>query len=74
MLIAKEKVKGMFDKKSPQEAAGHNSDPPNKHTIVDQGCSWTTPSKNSLGDVFFYLGFNKASYILGKFGVSENFK
>ena len=35
----------------------------NKHTIVDQGCSWTTPLKKSLSAVF-QLGFNKASYIL----------
>ena len=28
--LAKEKVKGMFQKKSPQEAAGHNSVPSNK--------------------------------------------
>jgi hypothetical protein len=24
-------------------------DPHNKHTIEDQGCSWTTPLKNCLG-------------------------
>ena len=36
----------------------------NKHTIEDQGCSWTTPLKNCLNAVF-KLGFNKASYILG---------
>ena len=36
----------------------------NKHTIEDQGCSWTTPLKNCLSAVF-KLGFNKASYILG---------
>ena len=54
----------MFEKKTPQEAAGHNSGPPNKHTIVDQGCLWTTPWKNCL-DACFLLGFNKASYILG---------
>ena len=28
-------------------------DPHNKHTIEDQGCSWTTPLKNCLGAVFF---------------------
>ena len=27
-------------------------DPQNKHTIVDQGCSWTTPLKNCLSAVF----------------------
>ena len=37
-----------------------------KHTIEDQGCSWTTPLKNCLGAVF-KLGFNKASYILGNY-------
>ena len=36
----------------------------NKHTIEDQGCSWTTPLKNCLNAVF-KLSFNKASYILG---------
>ena len=38
--------------------------PQTNHTIVYQGCSWTTPLKNCLSDVF-KLGFNKASYILG---------
>ena len=37
-----------------------------KHTIEDQGCSWTTPLNNCLGAVF-KLGFNKASYILGNY-------
>ena len=54
MLIAKEKEKGLFEKKT-QEAAGHNSEPPQKkYTIVDQGCSWTTPLKICLGDVFLF--------------------
>ena len=39
--------------------------PQTNQTIVYQGCSWTTPLKNCLSDVFD-LGFNKASYILGK--------
>ena len=38
--------------------------PQTNHTIVYQGCSWTTPLKNCLRDVVL-LGFNKASYILG---------
>ena len=29
----------------------------NKHTIENQGCSWTTPLKNCLSAVFFLLGF-----------------
>ena len=47
--------------------------PQTNHTIVYQACSWTTPLKNCLSDVF-QLGFNKASYIYGKLGISENFK
>ena len=44
--------------------------PPNKHTIVDQGCSWTTPLKKKLDDVFFsparwgLLDFNRALLLL----------
>jgi len=60
MLIAKEKVKGMFEKKNHlRKQLDTIVNPPNKHTIVDQGCSWTTPLKNCLVDVF-YLGFNEA--------------
>ena len=46
-------------------------DPHNKHTIEDQGCSWTTPLNNCLTAVF-NLGFNKVSYILGNLNISEN--
>ena len=53
--LAKEKVKGVSKQKSPQEAAGHNSGPQNKHTIVDQGCSWATPLKNCLDAVIPHL-------------------
>ena len=42
----------------------------NKHTIEDQGCSWTTPLKNCLSAVL-YLGFNKASYIFGNYTFRE---
>jgi len=61
----------MFEKKSHQEAAGHNSGPQNKHTIVDRGCSWTTPLKNCLDAVFLML---IRHHIFGKLGISENFK
>ena len=55
--LAKEKVEGMVEKKSPQEAAGHNSEPPKQnHTIVDQGCSWTTPLKKMF-ELCFLIGF-----------------
>ena len=38
MLIAKEKVKGMFEKKkSPQEAAGHISEPANQTYYCGSG-------------------------------------
>ena len=37
--------------------------PQTNHTIVYLGCSWTTPLKNCLSDVFL-LGFTKALYIL----------
>ena len=36
--------------------------PQTNHTIVYQGCSWTTTLKNCLRDIF-KLGFNKALYI-----------
>ena len=48
----------------PRKQLDTTVDPQNKHTIVDQGCWWTTPLKNCL-DAFFCLGFNKASYIFG---------
>ena len=65
MLIAKEKGKGMFEKtSSPQEAAGHNSEPAKQTYYCGSGLLMDYPLKNCLDDVF-YLGFNKASYILG---------
>ena len=44
----------------------------NKHTIVDQGCSWTTPLKSCLAAVFFFLLGYKASYILGNWAFVRN--
>ena len=52
--LAKEKEKEMVEKKK------HNLRkqldtivyPQTNHTIVYQGCSWTTPLKNCLSDVF----------------------
>jgi len=61
--FAKEKVKGMFEKKHLRKQLDTIVDPQNKHTIVDQGCSWTAPLKNCLSA--FFWGFKKASYILG---------
>jgi len=46
----------MYEHFSPQAAAGHNSEPHNKHTIEDQGCSWTTPLKNCVA--VFWGDFN----------------
>ena len=63
--LAKENVKGMVEKK--QNHLRKQLDtivyPQTNHTIVYHGCSWTTPLKNCLSDVF-KLGFKKASYIL----------
>ena len=39
-------------------------DPYNKHTMEDQGCSWTTRLKNCVAD-FFNWCFNNASHSLG---------
>ena len=37
----------------------------NKHTIENQCCPWAARLKNCLGAVYlFFIGFNKASYIL----------
>ena len=38
----------MFEKKHLRKQLGTIVGPQNKHTIVDQGCSWTTPLKNCL--------------------------
>ena len=54
----------MFEKHHLRKQLDTIVDPPNKHTIVGQGCLWTTPLKNCLDDVPL-LGVNKASYILG---------
>ena len=53
-----------FEKKHLRQQLDTIEDPHNKHTIEDQGCSWTTPLNNCLTAVF-NLGFNKVSYILG---------
>ena len=51
--LAKEKVKEMIAKKNhlrkQQDTIVY---PQTNHTIVYQGCSWTTPLKNCLSDVF----------------------
>ena len=62
--LAKEKEKEMVEKKhNLRKQLDTIVYPQTNQTIVYQGCSWTTPLKNCLSDVF-YLGFNKASYIL----------
>ena len=54
LLLAKEKVKEMMEKKI--MTSGKQLDtivyPQTNHTIVYLGCSWTTPLKNCLSDVF----------------------
>ena len=49
MLIAKEKVKGMFEKKSPQEAAGHISEPANHTYYCGSGLLMDYPLEKLLG-------------------------
>ena len=55
----------MFEK-TLQEAAGHNSGPPKQTYYCGSGLLMDYPLENCLGAFFFKLGFNKASYILGK--------
>ena len=43
--LAKEKVKELFEKKRPRKQLDTRVHPQTNHTIVDQGCSWTTPWK-----------------------------
>jgi len=46
----------MFEKKNQlRKQLDTIVNPPNKHAIVDQGCSWTTPLKNLL-DEFWEIG------------------
>ena len=54
----------MFEKKHLRKQLDTIVGPQSKHTIVDQGCSWTTPVKNCLYAAFFG-GFNKVSDNLG---------
>ena len=49
MLIAKEKVKGMFEKKSPQEAAGHNSEPAKQTYYCGSGLLMDYPLEKLFG-------------------------
>ena len=49
--LAKDKVKGMFEKNHLRKQLDTIVNPPNKHTMVDRGCSWTTPLKNCLSNV-----------------------
>ena len=62
--LPKDKGKDMVEKKHLRKQLDTIVHPQTNHTIVYQGCSWTTTLKICLGYVF-YLGFKKASYILG---------
>ena len=56
----------MFEKKTLQEAAGHNSGPPKQTYYCGSGLLMDYPLEKLFGCCFFLkLGFNKASYILG---------
>ena len=54
--LAKEKGKEMVGKKHLRKQLDTIVYPQTNHTIVYQGCSWTTPLKNCLSDVFL-IGF-----------------
>ena len=53
--LPKEKVKGLFEKNTPGNSWTQQCTPQTNHTIVYQGCSWTTPLKNCLSDVFHWV-------------------
>ena len=55
----------MFEKTSPQEAAGHNSVPPSKPHYCGPGLLMDYPLENLFEFFFKKTGFNKVSYILG---------
>ena len=44
-----------FEKKHLRQQLDTIEDPHNKHTIEDQGCSWTAPLKNCLSAVFNWV-------------------
>ena len=63
--LAKEREKGMFEnKKSPQEAAGHNSGPQKQTYYCGSGLVTGYPSEKLFGCCFFSPGVSKASYII----------
>ena len=49
----KGKERMILEKNTSKKKLDTIEDHHNKHTIEDQGCSWTTPSKNWLDAVFF---------------------
>ena len=53
----------MFEKKSPQEAAGHNSGPPKQTYYCGSGLLMDYPFWKNVWVLFFLLGFNKASFL-----------
>jgi hypothetical protein len=48
---------------SDNKQLGTIEDNHSKHTIEDQGCSWTTPLEK-LFECCFFIGFHQASYII----------
>ena len=56
----------MFEKKTPQEVAGHNSGPPNQTYYCGPGLVMDYPLEKLFGSFcfFFLLGSSKAAYIL----------
>ena len=63
----------MFEKQTPQEAAGHNSGPPKQTYYCGSGLLMDYPLGKLVGCCFL-IGCKKASYIFGKLGICESFK
>ena len=53
-ILAKEQVKGLFEKKSPQEASGHNSGPPKQTYYCGSGLVMDYPFEKMFECCFFY--------------------
>jgi hypothetical protein len=55
-VLARERNgENVFEHFHPRQQLDTIEDPHNKHTIEDQGCSWTTPLKNCLAAVFLLV-------------------
>ena len=63
----------MFEKQTPQEAAGHNSGPPKQTYYCGSGLLMDYPLGKLVGCCFL-IGCKKASYIFGKWPFVREFQ